>query len=137
MATILVLRFLLSVNILKSLASLGDNYRSTRVNGRSVDATVVAISKQSVATISGRHRIRVSMEVSETGNADAQEHSSLLRPTPLVYGRLCALLCASLLTLSTLHAVWQHKLIISRARKKVFLTIVWKVVNFNMLILLS
>ena len=25
----------------------------------------------------------------------------------------------------------------SRARKKVFLTIVWKVVNFNMLILLS
>ena len=27
--------------------------------------------------------------------------------------------------------------IISRARKKVFVTIVWKVVNFNMLMLLS
>ena len=34
-------------------------------------------------------------------------------------------------------AIQINKIVISRARKKAFLTIVWKVVNFNMLILLS
>ena len=83
-----------AVSILRNLASLGDYCRSTREMGRNVDTTVVAIAERSA----------------EAGNVDAPEHSPLLRPTPLVYGRFCALLCASLLTLGAVHAVWQHTL---------------------------
>lgn len=104
------------MSILKSLANLGDYCRmkSDLINSRrrtNTFSAVIAIAEQSIAALTARHRVKALVNA-EDGIGNANVHSAILRPTPLVCGKLSALLCASLLILSSVHALWLQRLII-------------------------
>ena len=82
-----------------------------------VETAMIAIAEQSAAALT-RHHVRFQAELAETRNEIVPDHSVLLRPTSFVCGKLCAGLCAFLLSLSAVHTVWIHTLISNDGMEK-------------------
>ena len=118
-----------AVKVLRSLAELSDYCRESRSHLRfrrqSLHAAALTNAEQSAASCARRHRLGVfALYVVAAAAGHSRRSlaaaSAFLRPSPLIYGKVSALLVAAALALSAVHTVWQHTLIASNGTDNSF-----------------
>lgn len=86
------------------------------VRRKSLHAAALTSAEQNAASCARLHRLgffSLYVVAGHSSSSSAAAAAGLLRPTPLIYGKLMAMLCAALLALSAVHTVWQHTIIAS------------------------
>ena len=109
------------MKVLRLLGQLSDYCRETRGQLRfrrqSLHATALTNAEQRAASCAQHNRLGVfALYVVAAAAGHSRAHAAaagFMRPSPLIYGKLCALLCAAALALTAVHTVWQHTLIAS------------------------